>query len=140
MFLPNHPVTPESNILDNACGTGLVSEIMKTHYPSVPITGVDLAPGMIDVYNSKAQKQAWKNVQSKIQDVRHLDLCQNEEFSHVLTNFGFAPNTNDLEGPGKSAKEMFRVLKRGGVAVVTIWYSELFMSIIAGALFYLVLI
>jgi hypothetical protein len=42
-------------------------------------------------------------------------------FSHVVTNFGFMPGTEDKECPQKIVKEMWRVLGDCGVAVVTTW-------------------
>lgn len=120
------PITSSSYILDNACGTGIVSEVIKSQFPSARIVGADLAPGMLAIYKEKAEKFGWENIDTKVQDVRNLTEFEDETFTHVITNFGFAPNVEDLTGPGKAVKEMWRVLKPGGVAIVTIWYRMSF--------------
>lgn len=80
------PVTESSYVLDNACGTGIVSELIKAQCPSVRIMGADLAPGMLEIYKSKAKQYGWKNVDTKVQDVRDLNGIQDETFTHVITN------------------------------------------------------
>lgn len=54
-------------------------------------------------------------------DSRDLKGLEDGAFSHVVTNFGFMPGTEDKSGPEKTAKEFWRVLGTGGVAVVTTW-------------------
>lgn len=116
------PINNSSYVLDNACGTGIVSELVKAQCPSVRIIGADLAPGMLEIYKDKAKKFGWESIDTKVQDCRNLNEIQDETFTHVITNMGFAPNVDDLSGPGRAAKEMWRVLKPGGVAIVTTWY------------------
>lgn len=123
------PVTTSSYVLDNACGTGIVSEVLKSQCSSVRIMGADLAPGMLEIYKSKAKQFGWEKVDTKVQDIRNLNDMHDEMFTHVITNMGFAPNVDDLTGPGRAAKEMYRVLKHGGVAIVTTWYRESFLSV-----------
>jgi ubiquinone/menaquinone biosynthesis C-methylase UbiE len=115
------PITPSSYILDNACGSGIVSALIKAQYPFAHIKGVDLAPGMIDVFKAHAEANKWENVEADILDVRDLKTLEDESFSHVITNFGFASDVKDASGPLRAAREMHRVLKTGGVCVVTTW-------------------
>ena len=42
------PQTPNASILDLGCGTGLELDFYFKTVPSAHITGVDLAPGMLD--------------------------------------------------------------------------------------------
>lgn len=79
---------------------------------------------MIDYYKSRIAENKWDNIETDVLDVRDLKTLGDGTFSHVITNFGFAPDVEDLTGPGKAAKEMWRVLKVGGVAVVSIWAGE----------------
>jgi ubiquinone/menaquinone biosynthesis C-methylase UbiE len=115
------PITPSSYILDNACGTGIVTSLIKSQHPHVRILGTDLAPGMIETFKAKATKEGWENVETKIVDSRNLEGVEDEVFSHVVTNFGFMPGTEDTSGPQKIAKEIWRTMDEGGVAVVTTW-------------------
>lgn len=117
--------TATSHILDAACGNGVVTCVFKSHFPFVKVTATDLAPGMITLMKELITENGWEaSVDAKIMDVRDLNGLEDEEFSHVVTNFGFAPDVTDLEGPGKAAREMWRVLRRGGVAVVSTWAGE----------------
>jgi hypothetical protein len=54
-------------------------------------------------------------------DSRDLEGLQDRAFSHVATNFGFMPGTEDKFGLQKIAREIWRVLGKSGVAVVTTW-------------------
>jgi ubiquinone/menaquinone biosynthesis C-methylase UbiE len=84
---------------------------------------------MIDFFKSRATEEKWENVDTDILDVRDLKTLKDGTFSHVITNFGFAPDTSDLEGPGRASKEVWRVLREGGVAVTTIWAGVFWLSL-----------
>lgn len=126
------PITESSYILDNACGPGIVTQLIKSQYPYAHIKGCDLAPGVIDVLKSKIAENKWENVETDVLDVRDLKTLEEGMFTHVITNFGFSPTPDDPSGPGRAAAEIYRVLKPGGVAVVTTWSgmapSFLFLS------------
>jgi ubiquinone/menaquinone biosynthesis C-methylase UbiE len=130
------PITSSSCVLDNACGTGIVTSLIKIEHPNVRVLGADLAPGMIDTFKAKAQKEEWKNVETKVIDSRKLDGVEDAVFSHVITNFGFTPGTEDKSGPQQVAKEIWRVTGERGVAVVTTWAGMLLLHDLA-AWFYL---
>ena len=112
------PITPSSYILDNACGTGVVTSAIKDKYPFARILATDIAPGMIETYNSKALQGKWENVEAKLLDSKDLKGLQDGGFRHVIMNFGFMP---DKGGPEKAVSEIWRVLGKGGLAVVTSW-------------------
>jgi ubiquinone/menaquinone biosynthesis C-methylase UbiE len=76
---------------------------------------------MADLVRGKAAENGWENVETDVLDVRDLKTLKDNTFTHVITNFGFAADVKDLNGPLKAAKEMYRVLKPGGVTVVTAW-------------------
>ncbi|KAF8852604.1 S-adenosyl-L-methionine-dependent methyltransferase [Acephala macrosclerotiorum] len=88
------PVKRSSYVLDNACGTGIVSEVLKSQCSSVHIMGADLASGMLEIYKSTAKQFGWENIDTMVQDVRNLNEIQDETFSHVITNMGFALNVD----------------------------------------------
>lgn len=122
-FLPelDPPITKDSYILDNACGTGIVTRLIKAQDPSARIMCADLAPGVLDVVKTHVRENHWENVDTTVLDVRDLKTLEDDTFSHVITNFGFSPTPDDHDGPKKAAAEMYRVLKKGGVCVVTTW-------------------
>jgi ubiquinone/menaquinone biosynthesis C-methylase UbiE len=122
-FLP--PITTSSRILDNACGTGVVTEVIKTAYAAAHITAADLSPGVLEIYKSKASRNNWDNTQTEVLDVRDLGRLEDESFSHTITNFGFVNTPDDQESPLKAAKEMYRVTEKGGAALITIWAGML---------------
>ena len=64
-------LTKEMDVLDFGCGTGLVTLPFNTLVHS--ITGVDSSKGMLDVFESKAQKQQADNVKT-----RYLDLTKGD--------------------------------------------------------------
>jgi ubiquinone/menaquinone biosynthesis C-methylase UbiE len=67
-------------------------------------------------------------VESKVVNSRKLEGVEDGIFNHVVTNFGLTPGTEDKESTKKIAKEIWRVLGDGGVAVVTTWAGSLPLS------------
>ncbi|PMD46346.1 S-adenosyl-L-methionine-dependent methyltransferase [Hyaloscypha variabilis F] len=127
------PITSSSYVLDNACGTGIVTSLIKIEHPNVRVLGADLAPGMIDTFKAKAQKEEWKNVETKVIDSKKLEGVEDAVFSHVITNFGFTPGTEDKSGPYQVAKEIWRVTGERGVVVVTTWAERNFTDALEAA-------
>ena len=116
----NPPITGSSYILDNACGPGIVSEQIKLLYPEAKILATDLAPGKIEEVQSAIKTNRWGEMKTEILDVRDLATLKDETFTHVITNLGM-PVPRDINSSPKIVSEMFRVLKRGGVAVMSTW-------------------
>lgn len=44
--------------LDNGCGTGSLSSVLKREYPDVPLLATDCSSGMIDKIRSRATEEA----------------------------------------------------------------------------------
>lgn len=59
--------TPDMDVLDFGCGTGLLTLALQPFVRS--ITGVDSSSGMLDVFQTKIKKQQLSNVKAN-----HLDL------------------------------------------------------------------
>lgn len=117
------PLKPGSCVLDLACGNGEVtslvieSAISAGHRPLPKVLGMDIAEGMVKLYQEKADSNKWGTVSSKVQDAQNLQGVPDEHFDLVFMNFGimFVPN-------GVSCtREVHRVLKTGGLAVFTTW-------------------
>lgn len=121
------PIAPSSYILDNACGPGIVSEQIKLLHPDARIIATDLAPAMIEEVQRKIKAEGWSDVQTDVLDVRDLSSLPDETFTHVFTNLGL-PVPGDPESGLKAAKEAFRVLRLGGVALFSTWAGGFLLS------------
>ncbi|KAK6356793.1 hypothetical protein TWF718_001134 [Orbilia javanica] len=112
------PITPESVVLDNCCGSGAVTTaiINSTHAKGfIPkVNATDLSPGMVEhvtkIFND------FPEIETKIMDAQKLDFDENT-FSHIVCAFGvfFCP---DYEA---GYREMYRVAAPGSVTVITSW-------------------
>lgn len=122
------PITSSSYILDNACGPGIVSEQVKLLHPNAKIMATDLAPSMIEQIRQRIETEGWTNMQTDILDIRSLSSLPDNTFTHVITNLGL-PVPDDPDSGLKAAREMFRVLQPGGVAVVSTWAGK---SVVSG--------
>jgi len=117
------PITSSSYVLDNACGPGIVSEQIKLLHPDAKILATDIAPTMIEELQRAIKSKEWSNMNTEILDVRDLSTLKDETFTHVITNLGL-PVPGDLDSSPKIVSEMFRVLKIGGVALVSTWAGK----------------
>lgn len=99
-------------VLDAACGTGIVARTVAGRVGKV--IGIDLDPAMI-----AAAKEADPKIEWQIADLQELPF-ENDAFDLVICQQGiqFAPDRL------KAMRELHRVLKVGGRAVLGIW-SEL---------------
>ena len=112
----NHPITKSSVVLDNAAGPGILTgELIKQIPPSeLPeLHAADFSPAMIRVLDAKGwgAKFGVKAVVMDAQDLKYPD----DMFTHVFMNLGIFA----LPEPLKGTKQIFRVLKSGGIALVT---------------------
>ncbi|KAJ3540357.1 hypothetical protein NM208_g5106 [Fusarium decemcellulare] len=113
---------PESILLDNACGTGIVSEevILRARRENtiLPIIHpVDPAPNMVDICSKKlAALDVSDGINTGVMPGERL-LFPDEMFTHSITNLGILFFTDGVAG----ARHIYRTLKPGGIAVVTSW-------------------
>ncbi|KAI9820044.1 MAG: hypothetical protein M1827_006615 [Pycnora praestabilis] len=114
------PITSSSYILDNACGPGIVSEAIKHLHPNAKIMATDLSATMIEEVQKRIEAEGWRDMQTAIQDVRCLSSVSNETFTHAFLNFGILAS-GDEDDSAKAVGEIFRVLKVGGVALISSW-------------------
>lgn len=109
-----------SNLLDVACGTGVVA--LTAARLGARVTGVDLTPELIDRAraNSELMEVAgdWH-----VGDVEDLPF-EDEEFDIVVSQFGhmFAPR------PDVAVSEMLRVLRPGGTIAFSTWPPDLMVG------------
>ncbi|KAH8924664.1 S-adenosyl-L-methionine-dependent methyltransferase [Atractiella rhizophila] len=108
------------NILDNACGTGVITALIKNekHFENVEITATDISEAMLHILEGRIKEEGWNNVSTKVANAMDLKLPSNT-FSHTLTNFCFMM----VPEPVKAIQEAIRVTKPGGVIGFTTWNS-----------------
>jgi ubiquinone/menaquinone biosynthesis C-methylase UbiE len=79
-------------VLDNACGTGIVSSILQCELDEQvrakwQLTCGDLSDGMLEYTRRRVESEKWLNVEVKTVDAQDTKL-PSEHFSHVFTAFG----------------------------------------------------
>lgn len=105
------------DVLDVACGTGLVT------FPAAELTGlagdilgIDISGGMVDAARALATKEGVRNVRFERMDAECLDL-PDRMFDVAFCSLGIMY----YPSPVTALREMHRVLRPGGRAVVSVW-------------------
>jgi len=108
------------NVLDVACGTGVVA-ITATRI-GARVRAIDLTPELLDRARENA-RTAKMEIEFQQGDAEALPF-KDGEFDVVLSQFGhmFAPRPNVVLG------EMLRVLKPGGTIAFSTWPPELLIG------------
>ncbi|MGH8931926.1 MAG: class I SAM-dependent methyltransferase [Egibacteraceae bacterium] len=102
--------------LDLACGTGAVAE--RAARAGASVTGIDLAPALIETARQRAQEQTLE-IDYRVGDCERLDLGD-AAYGRLSSTFGimFAP---DHEA---TAHELARVVAPGGRIALANWTPE----------------
>lgn len=119
-FIARLSLKPGLRVLDVACGTG--NATLPAARSGADVTGVDIAPNLLE---QARQRAAAENLSIKFQEGDAEDLpFQDGEFDVVTTMFGamFAPR------PERTAAELLRVCKSGGVVAMANWTPEGFIG------------
>lgn len=104
-------ITPADEVLDVACGPGLVAcEVARV---ARHVTGVDLTPAMIDQAKARQQSLGLANVSWQVGDAQPLPFPDGA-FSRVITRYTF----HHFADPAGVFAEMVRVCKPGGRVTV----------------------
>lgn len=109
---------PGQRVLDVACGPGIPSLMAAPLVATGGIvTGIDLAPGMVDIAKKKAKERGLNNVTFQEGDAEELPF-PDDSFDVVLCNHGLVHTTDRL----KALHEMRRVLKKtSGTLALSVW-------------------
>lgn len=105
--LDYHPIT----VLDVACGTGNVSELLSER--GYEVVGVDISPQMIEIARSKQSR-----VEYHVQDMAELDLGR--EFELALSLFDSLNYITDVERLALGIRRVGEHLVNGGVFIFDI--------------------
>ncbi|KAH6688439.1 S-adenosyl-L-methionine-dependent methyltransferase, partial [Plectosphaerella plurivora] len=108
------PLTSDSKILDNACGTGIAADIILQSGINPEIHAVDVAEGMINIV--KGRFSSHPNVHAGVMGGEDLSF-PDDTFTHSITSLGIMY----FADPAKGAREIARTLHPDGVAVITGW-------------------
>jgi len=115
-------------VLDNACGTGAAAQELLKVYPSAEVSAADVVPPMVQSF--KAIIAVDPALAAQVKDLRlengeTLTYADNS-FDAVLINFGIF----FFQDPVAGAKQIYRMLKPGGTAAVTLWKTFGFKPIL----------
>lgn len=108
---------PGERWLDLACGTGAVAE--SAARAGAAVTGIDLAPALIEEAKKRAIEQGLA-IDYRVGDCERLEDIEDESFDVLSSTCGimFAPDH------AASARQLARVLKRGGRLGLANWTPE----------------
>lgn len=103
-------------ILELACGTGMVTRMLREKFPSAKITATDINPDMLKIAKEKLEGKSgieWAEVNAE--EIPYGD----NTFDCVICQYGimFVPDKQ------KMVSEAFRVLKPGGTFLFNTWDS-----------------
>lgn len=107
-------VEPGDKVIDVACGPGTMSLLLQDSVQD--IQAIDFSQGMLDWFNREIEKQGIANITTHLMDGQHLEFGDNE-FDKAFSIFGLMFFPDRAQG----FRELYRVLKPGGAAVVTSW-------------------
>jgi SAM-dependent methyltransferase len=102
---------PDDDVLDVACGPGLVTCAFAA--VARRATGIDVTPAMVAHAERLAAERGLRNVAWRVADVQTLPF-PDAAFSVVVSRFAF----HHFEAPGGVLAEMRRVCRPGGRVVV----------------------
>ncbi|KAG5665042.1 hypothetical protein KAF25_008776 [Fusarium avenaceum] len=109
-----NPLTSESKVLDNACGTGIVTDIILKSGIQPEIHTIDVAENMVSIVRDRLFSHP--NVHAAVMTGEKLSF-PDDTFTHSITNLGLMYFTD----ADKGAREIARTLHPDGVAVITGW-------------------
>ena len=102
------------NVLDVACGTGILARTAKDRVgTSGSVIGLDINEGMLAVAKSKAPGIEWRQGAAENQPI------DSNSFDAVVSQFGLM----FFEDRHKAIQEIYRVVKPGGSMTVAVWDS-----------------
>ena len=106
---------PEASVLELACGTGILTEILRNYLPaSSHLTATDLNQPMLDY--AQAKLAGLNGITWRLADASNLEF-PSDSFDAVLCQFGlmFVPNK------ASALSEIYRVLRHDGVFLFSVW-------------------
>lgn len=110
-------LAPGEQVLDVACGTGLVAFAAADSVgPSGRVSGIDLSGQMVDAAQRRARSLGLANVDFARMDAENLAL-PDASFDVVLCALGLMY----MPDPERAVQEMRRVMRPDGRVVIAVW-------------------
>ena len=108
-------IKPGMKVLELGCGDGTTA--LPAARLGAEVQGIDIARNLVAAANKRIQEEGLKNISIREGDATHLDGVGDGSFDLVVSIFGamFAPKPVDV------AREMVRVVRRGGRIVMGNW-------------------
>lgn len=100
-------LTPDMDVLDFGCGTGLVTLALLPFVRSV--TGVDSSQGMLDVLNRKIAERGLSNI-----NTRYLDLHQGGVLSGLYHLAVSSMTLHHIREVGPLLKQFYQIIRPSG--------------------------
>ena len=104
-------------IIDIACGTGLISfRAAAASGSNGFVLGTDISEKMVELADKTSKENNIGNIRFERMDAEELKV-NDEEFDVAICALGlmYAPS------PVNALKEMYRVLKKGGICIAAVW-------------------
>lgn len=108
---------PNASILDVACGTGELAQLLLEQHSQQQITGVDISESMLQIARNKLDTHP--NVSLHLASVKSLPF-DNDSFDLVICANAF----HYFENPELALTEMKRVLKPKGEVIILDWCRD----------------
>ena len=113
-------VQRDEQVLDVACGTGLVSfQALKKLGEQGRLVGTDISDKMVALSSETAKYKKEKRANFEWMDAEDLQL-ENDSFDLAICSLGLMY----MPDPKKALEEMRRVLRPGGRAVAAVWGAK----------------
>lgn len=103
-------IPPGARVLEVGVGTGLSLDVFPQH---CQVTGVDLAPDMLDIAQEKVDRNGWRHISLMEMDALNMSFTANA-FDYVMA-FHVVSVVPDAQ---RLMAELSRVCKPGGTIVV----------------------
>ncbi|KAF9893839.1 hypothetical protein FE257_010009 [Aspergillus nanangensis] len=115
------PVLKPHVILDSACGTGVVSDVLHRTLDSqgkknLDLTCGDISDSLVEYMNQKISNERWPNTTAKLVDAQNTQL-PSDHYTHVFAGFAFV----GFPDPKVAMTEVFRILQPGGTIAISSW-------------------
>jgi ubiquinone/menaquinone biosynthesis C-methylase UbiE len=108
------PVATSNRVLDVACGSGTLSFLLAPRVARVD--AVDFSPGMVEEVVRRASREGVDNVHAAVMDAQSLAFPDGSfDAAFCLFAFFFLPDR------ARAFRELLRVLRPGGRALVATW-------------------
>ena len=109
----NLGLTDGMNILECGSGPGCLTEKIISHLPNVFVTGLEIDPFLVEIANTQFQEKGLERYEYFQGSVLEMEF-PDESFDFVIARLLL----EHLPEPAIAAKEIHRVLKPGGKAII----------------------